>query len=354
MEIKLKKFYKNRKVLITGATGFKGSWLCFLLNYLGAKVIGIGYKPNTNINLFKQLNLKSKIKLYHCDIRNYKKIKFLIKKNEPEIIIHMAAQPLIFESYQKPYETFTINALGTLNVLEILREVNFVKSSIFVTSDKCYKSNFSTKGFEENDRLGGEDPYSCSKACAEIIANGYYKSFFSNKCGIATARAGNVIGGGDWSKNRLIPDAIRSIINNKTIVLRNPNFNRPWQHVLEPVYGYVLLAMKLHKNPKKFSGAYNFGTEKNTITSVKQVIKKMINFWGSGNIKIVKSKLYEQVNLQLNISKVKKIVKWKPVFDIDQAIYQTVDWYKNILVKRKDPILVTKEQVQSYLKSVNN
>ena len=238
-------FYKNKKVLVTGATGFKGAWLCYWLVMLGAKVYGIGYNPNKNKNLFYSLKLNKKIKLKLFDIRNKKKLESFVKTSKPTIVFHLAAQPLILESYKKPYLTYTVNTLGTLNILETVKNNNTIKSLVCITSDKCYESNNSTKGFKETDKLGGEDPYSGSKASAEIMIGTYQKSFFNEKkCGIASARAGNVIGGGDWSENRLIPDSINSIMKNKTIYIRNPNFNRPWQHVIEPLYGYLILAKK--------------------------------------------------------------------------------------------------------------
>ena len=284
-------FYKNKKVLVTGATGFKGAWLCYWLTILGAKVYGVGYNPNKNKNLFYSLKLEKKIKLKLFDIRNKNKLKSFIKTSKVQIIFHLAAQPLILESYVNPYLTYTVNAIGTLNILDSVKETKTVKSLICITSDKCYANNFSTKGFKENDKLGGEDPYSGSKASAEIMINSYQKSFFNGlKCGVASARAGNVIGGGDWSENRLIPDAINSIVNNKSIYIRNPNYNRPWQHVLEPLYGYLMLGKKIYNEPKKYSGPWNFGTKKNTVTNVLTIVKEIVKLWGKGKININKNK----------------------------------------------------------------
>ncbi len=348
----LKKFYKNKSVLITGVTGFKGTWLCSWLLELGANVVGVGYNPNPNKNLFYKLNLNRKIKLNLFDIRNFSKLQKLVKKTKPSIIFHLAAQPLIYESYKKPLETFDINSRGTLNVLEVTRLNNFIKSVILVTSDKCYENNFSTRGFRENDRLGGVDPYSASKASAEIIAKAYKESFFKNKSvrGISTGRAGNVIGGGDWSPKRLIPDSIRCLVQGKPIFLRNPSFNRPWQLVLEPLKGYLILAMKQFKNPKKYSGAWNFGTEKNSITSVKKIVEYIIRFWGSGNLKINKKrKFYEQENLQLNIEKSKKVLKWKPTYNIKKSVQITVEWYLEVFINKKKPLNVTVNQINNYM-----
>ena len=348
----LKKFYKNKSVLITGVTGFKGTWLCSWLLELGANVVGVGYNPNPNKNLFYKLNLNRKIKLNLFDIRNLSKLQQLVKKTKPSIIFHLAAQPLIYESYKKPLETFDINSRGTLNVLEVTRLNNFIKSVVLVTSDKCYENNFSTRGFRENDRLGGVDPYSASKASAEIIAKAYKESFFKNKNikGISTGRAGNVIGGGDWSPKRLIPDSIRCLIQGKPIFLRNPSFNRPWQLVLEPLKGYLILAMKQFKNPKKYSGAWNFGTEKNSITSVKKIVEFIIKFWGSGNLKVNKKrKFYEQENLQLNIEKSKKVLRWKPTYNIKKSVQITVEWYLEVFINKKEPLNVTVNQINNYM-----
>ena len=347
----LRNFYKNKKILITGATGFKGAWLSFWLFKMGAKVYTTGNNPNKNKNLFYGLGLEKKTKLRIFDIRDFDRLKKEIKTIKPNIIFHLAAQPLILKSYIDPRSTYEINSIGTLNVLESCRYTKSVTSIVCVTSDKCYESNYSTKGFKETDRLGGKDPYSGSKASAEIIINTYNESFFKNtKQGVASARAGNVIGGGDWSDNRLIPDAIRSIKKNQTIILRNPNFNRPWQHVLEPLYGYLLLGYRLHYNKKLFTGSWNFGTNKNTITSVEEVIKKIINFWGYGNYKAKKiNKYYEQENLQLNIDKAKKILKWTPRLSINDSIKFTVDWYKAVLNNKKEYETITENQIKKFL-----
>lgn len=345
-------FFKNKRVLITGISGFKGSWLASWLLMLGAKVYGVGHKSNKNNKLFYNLNLKNKTNLSLFDIRDYKKLNKNINKIKPSIIFHLAAQPLIYESYKKPFSTFDTNIKGTLNIIEIARKVNFIKSIVIITSDKCYESNNSTIGFKESDKLGGMDPYSASKACAEIITRAYRVSFFNNKkkrVGLSTGRAGNVIGGGDWSSNRLIPDVIKSLIRNKSIIIRNPNFNRPWQHVLEPLKGYLILAIKQYKNPLKYSSAWNFGTKPNTLTSVKSVVDIIRNLWGTGKIIIKKNKLYEQVNLQLNINKAKKYLNWKPTYNIKESIKFTVDWYKKVLVYRQSPAKVTNEQIKQYM-----
>ena len=352
--VELLNFYKNKRVLITGVTGFKGAWLCLILKMLNAKILGVGYKPNKNQNLFDQLKLEKEIKLKYTDIRNYKKLKKIIDDFSPQIVFHLAAQPIIFQSYKDPISTININSIGTMNILDILRGSKHIKSIVCVTSDKCYANNYSTKGFIETDRLGGSDPYSASKASAEIIINSYKESFFkAKKVGVASARAGNVIGGGDWSPDRLIPDTINSLINKKKIFLRNPGYNRPWQHVLEPLNGYLILAKKLYKQPNKYSSSWNFGSEKNTVTSVYDVVKKMINIWGSGKIKVKKNfKFYEQKNLQLNITKAKKILKWSPFYSITQSVKSTVDWYSDVHFGKITPREITVNQINEYFKNV--
>jgi len=347
----VKKFYKNKKVLVTGATGFKGAWLCSWLNILGAKVSGIGYNPNQNKNLFYKLNLQKKIDLKIIDIRDYNSIFRFVKKVKPSIIFHLAAQPLIYESYKKPYDTFDINFRGSLNIVDISFKLKSVKSLLVITSDKCYESNNSKVGFKENDILGGVDPYSASKASAEIMTRAYRKSFIkkNKKLGISTGRAGNVIGGGDWSEKRLIPDSIRSIMKNKTIELRNPSFNRPWQHVLEPLKGYLVLAKRQYLNPIKYSGAWNFGTNPNSLTTVKKIVEYIIKFWGKGKLISKKKSFYEQANLQLNINKAKKNLNWKPTYNIKDSVKFTTEWYYKVLKEKKSPHLVTKNQIIKYM-----
>ena len=351
----IKNFFKNKKVLVTGATGFKGSWLCSWLNILGAKVYGTGFNPNYNKNLFKLLKLKSKININIFDIRNYHQLENLIKKYKPTIVFHLAAQPLIIDSYNNPKNTFEINILGTLNCLEIFKKYKFLRSLICITSDKCYENFGNLKNFKESDRLGGVDPYSASKASAELIINAYQKSFFLHDLrGVASARAGNVIGGGDWSANRLIPDSVKSILNNEVIYLRNPKFNRPWQFVLEPLRGYLMLAYNLYYKPGQFIGPWNFGTSSNSVTSVEQIVKWLINYWEEGKYESNKqTKYYEQHNLQLDSNKAKKILKWSPTYNIKKSVQITAEWYKEVYVNKKDPYEVTKKQILDYMNDNN-
>lgn len=353
---KMNNFYKNKKVFVTGATGFKGSWLCSWLLQMGAKVYGAGYSSNQNKNLFYKLKLQKKIKLGIFDIRDQKKLEKFILKSKPLIIFHLAAQALIIESYLKPHSTIDINVRGTLNILEASKKFNFIKSVVLITTDKCYENVGKLTRYKEDDVLGGIDPYSASKSSSELIIRAYRESFFKNKrkCGISSARAGNVIGGGDWSANRLIPDSIRSLLNNKVIFLRNPNFNRPWQHVLEPLMGYLILAKKQFQEPKKYSEAWNFGPKNNSIKSVKEIVDYMISFWGSGKIKVNrKIKFYEQKNLQLDINKAKKRLKWNPTYSVKKAVQITTEWYLQVFRRKKDPFKVTNKQIVEYMNENN-
>ena len=349
---KINQFYKNKKVLVTGATGFKGSWLCAWLISLGAKVYAAGYNPNQNKTLFQSLNISKKINIKIFDLRDIKKLDLYIKKTKPNIIFHLAAQSLVIKSYEKPFITFDINFRGTLNILEIARKYKFIKSIVCVTSDKCYENIGKIKSYKETDKLGGIDPYSASKSSTELMIRAYRESFFKNKikCGISSVRAGNVIGGGDWSKNRLIPDSIRSSIKNKTIVLRNPNFNRPWQFVLEPLKGYLILAKKQFENPFKYSTAWNFGNKSKSVITVSQIVEYIINYWGSGKLKkMSKNRVYEQENLQLNSLKANKLLKWKPTYNIKQSVKVTTEWYYKVLKLKKKPSEVTNNQIENYM-----
>ena len=353
---KMNSFYKNKKILVTGATGFKGSWLCCWLLQMGAKVYGTGYSPNQNKNLFYKLKLQKKIKLGIFDIRDKKKLDKFISKYKPTIIFHLAAQPLIIESYLKPHKTIDVNFGGTLNVLEASKNFKFIKSLVMITSDKCYENVAKLTRYKENDVLGGIDPYSASKSSSELIIRAYRESFFKDKrnCGVSSARAGNVIGGGDWSANRLIPDGIRSLLRGKSIYLRNPKFNRPWQHVLEPLRGYLILAKKQFLNPKKFSDAWNFGTKNNSVKSVKEIIEYMIAFWGSGKIRYNKKvKYYEQKNLQLDIKKAKNYLNWYPTYSVKNGVKITTEWYKDVYKLKKDPFEVTNNQIIGYMNENN-
>ena len=350
---KMNNFYKNKKILVTGATGFKGSWLCCWLLHMGAKVYGTGYSPNQNKNLFYQLKLNKKIKLGIFDIRDKKRLDKFILKSKPSIIFHLAAQPLIIESYLKPHKTIDVNVGGTLNILEASKNYTFIKSVVLITSDKCYENVGKLTRYKEDDVLGGIDPYSASKSSSELIIRAYRESFFKDKrkCGISSARAGHVIGGGDWSANRLIPDSIRSLLKGKSLfeiqTLIDLGSN-------EPLRGYLILAKKQFINPKKFSDAWNFGTKNNSIKSVKEIVKYMISFWGKGKIKYNKKvKYYEQKNLQLDIKKAKKYLDWYPTYSVKNGVKITTEWYKDVFKNKKDPFKVTINQILEYMNENN-
>ena len=321
-----KKFWKNKKVLVTGHTGFKGAWICLVLWTMGAKVYGYSLRPEKYQILYNVFKLKKiLVKSFFGNIENKKKLFFFVKKIKPEIIIHCAAQSLVLNSYKNPEKTFITNIIGTINILEFAKN-NKVKSCVIVTSDKCYE-NIKKKIFNENDPLGGKDPYSASKACCEIISNAYKFSYF-NKNIVATVRAGNVIGGGDFSPNRIVADFFLSHFKNKEIHLRYPKSSRPWQYILDVINGYLIVAKKLYNNEKEISSAWNFGPEiKNNIT-VEKLIKKF-KFTAKSNI-IIKNKkttLHESNQILLSNVKSKKKLNWKSNLDLDQFIKETSDWY---------------------------
>jgi len=322
--------FKDKLVLVTGHTGFKGSWLSIWLNELGANVIGYGLEPYTDRDNFVVTDLDSRITSVIGDIRDYDKLRDTFEAYKPEIVFHLAAQSLVLPSYEKPKETFDVNIGGTVNVFEAIREIGGVKAIVNITSDKCYENKEWIWGYRENDRMGGLDPYSCSKGCSELITNSYRNSFF-NDIPLSSVRAGNVIGGGDWNQNRIIPDCIRFLENNKDIEVRNPQATRPWQFVLEPLYGYLLLASKMYKNKNRYTGAWNFGPDPNNSLSVEDLVNKVIHYWGSGNWKqpFYEDKLHEAMNLNLDINKAINYLGWKPVMNIEDTIRETVAWYKN-------------------------
>jgi CDP-glucose 4,6-dehydratase len=348
---KFLEFFKNKKIFITGHTGFKGSWLSSSLLCLGAKIMGYS-KSDEKISSYKIICDYNKIQNIYSNILNYKFLEKKIIKFNPEIIFHLAAQSLVSKSYEDPYETIRTNIIGTLNIMEISRQVSNLKSLVIITSDKCYLNQEQKKGYIENDELGGEDPYSASKASAEIIFNAYSKSFFytQSKFGYATARAGNVIGGGDWARDRIIPDSIKSILSKKILILRNPGATRPWQHVLEPISGYLLLSKKLYENKKKYSGSWNFGPSSREVMKVNLVVKLLFKFLNiQKKIKIVKSKFKESNLLKLNSKKASKVLNWKINWNMRNSIKQTALWYDSYM-KKKNMNNFTKKQIKKYFK----
>ena len=336
-DLEVKKSFNNvfegKTVLVTGHTGFKGSWLSIWLTELGANVIGYALEPYTENDNFVVAKVGSKIKSNIGDIEDYGKLKRVFDECQPEIVFHMAAQPLVRLSYKQPKPTYDTNVGGTVNLLECCRLTDSVKVIINVTSDKCYENKEWVWGYRENDPVGGYDPYSSSKACSEIITSAYRNSFFNakeNSKAISTVRAGNVIGGGDWRENRLVPDCIRSLRNNEPIGIRSPKSIRPWQHVLEPLRGYASLAEKLWENGQKYSGAWNFGPKGEAAHPVSYLVEKLAKLWGDGADWTPDNGLHpaESQILRLDCSKAATLLDWAPKFSLDEGLRWTVEWYR--------------------------
>ncbi len=352
--------YRNKRVLITGHTGFKGSWLAVWLLQLGADVIGLALEPKTEKDNFVLTKLSSKIKDYRIDIRNKHDLFGVFNKEKPNIVFHLAAQPLVLESYDDPLTTFETNTQGTANVLEAIRQTDSVEIGIFITTDKVYENKEWIWPYREDEPLGGYDPYSASKGAAELIISSYRNSFFNpdnyqkHTKAIASVRAGNVIGGGDWSDNRLVPDCIKSLGNNETIIIRNPKAVRPWQHVLEPLGGYLLLGAKMLENPVRYSQAWNFGPEPENIVTVETMVNKLIKEYGSGKWidKSGNNAPHEANLLALDINKAKYELGWRPVLNLDETINYTVDWYKRY--KSESVMELCVEQIEAYANKWRN
>ncbi len=346
-----KDFWSKKNVFITGHTGFKGSWLSIWLDEVGANVTGYSLPPATNPSMFKSLGLEKKINTVFGDVRDYDELKSQIDLAKPEIIIHMAAQALVLDSYENPCETFQTNLMGTVNILDIIRDTSSVKVFINVTSDKCYENKEKLKAFKEDDAMGGSDPYSASKACSELITTSYRSSFFNGSVAIATVRAGNVIGGGDWASNRIIPDFVKKINQDQKISIRNPTAIRPWQFVLEPLNGYLILAEKLFLNNTDYSEAWNFGPDSQDDKNVEWLISGFDKeYTGGGNVEIGEnSDLPQEANyLKLDCSKSRQRLNWAPKLDIEKTILMTSAWYKNFYKKNQDMYSFTVEQIKQF------
>ena len=349
-----KKFWKNKKVFVTGHTGFKGSWLCYLLHLLESKICGLALEPDTSPSLFNTLHLERKINHNICDIDDVDSVNKLLIEFQPEIVIHLAAQPLVSVSYADPIKTFKTNIFGTINLFDAIKKNgSSVKAVINVTSDKVYL-NKEINAFCEDDPLGGNDPYSCSKACSDLISIAYAKSFLNkNGVNVATARSGNVIGGGDWALDRLIPDIFRSVETNSSVYIRNPKSIRPWQHVLEPISGYLLLAQLLYNNETEHFSSWNFGPRIEDCLRVSSVIEKLNSI---SKYKITWEQLpnekFDEVNtLKLNSKKSISILGWRQKWSLTCALEKTVVWYES-WIEKKDVSHLTKKQIFEYYETL--
>lgn len=350
-----KSFWQGKKVLITGHTGFKGSWLSLWMQRLGAKVTGYALLPPTEPNLFNLARVAENMVSIQGDVRNPAELRNAIQSCQPEIIFHMAAQALVRKSYQDPVDTFSTNVMGAVHLLDAVRHIDSVRVVVNVTSDKCYENNEWVWGYRENDPMGGYDPYSCSKGCAELITAAFRNSYFNFEnhnqpgVGIATVRAGNVIGGGDWAEDRLVPDIIRAILNNSPVVIRNPNAIRPWQHVLEPLYGYILLAEKLWTNGQEFCGGWNFGPSDDETVSVSELVRRVVELWGNGaQLVCAEGKHpHEAYYLKLDCSKARMKLDWQPKLLLAAALQWMVEWYQ-AYADRQNLQGITLKQIEKF------
>jgi CDP-glucose 4,6-dehydratase len=349
----IQKFYQGKKVFITGHTGFKGAWLAYWLTQLGAEVTGYALAPAYADSLFELLGLSDKITHNIGDIRNQEQLFSAMQSSQPDLVFHLAAQALVHCAYDEPLLTLETNVIGSANLLENIRHIKSIKSLIYITSDKCYWNNEWAWGYRETDMLGGADPYSASKACAEHVFKTYYLSYFKDRLsfGCASTRAGNVIGGGDRAENRIVPDIIRSIEKKQPVFLRNPHATRPWQHVLDPLYGYLCLGMNLYENPTEYNGqAWNFGPSNQSIKTVLELTTLMNSVWPSMEIQIEShhKKHHESTLLHLSIDKANTLLKWTPKIAFTEAVLKTAQWYKRVQ-EGVDPVLVTQEQMQAFM-----
>lgn len=349
------KFWHGKKVLLTGHTGFKGSWLSLWLQSLGAELIGFSLPPPTNPNLFEAAQLANGMVSILGDIQHFAFLKEMLNQHQPEIIIHMAAQSLVRRSYQAPLLTYATNAMGTVNLLEAVRTTPSVRVIVCVTSDKCYENREWEWGYRENEAMGGHDPYSNSKACAELMSAAYRHSFFKdNGIALATARAGNVIGGGDWSEDRLVPDILNAIEKKSILMVRNPLATRPWQYVLEPLSGYLLLAEKLWEKGDAFASAWNFGPSIESVRPVKWIIEQLAAYYGSPIHwqQSLCDPLHEAHSLALDSSKARHLLGWKPQWNLAQALLEIATWHK-AWTQKKDIREKSLQQIAFYTSVFN-
>lgn len=363
-------FYRNKKVFITGHTGFKGSWLSEWLLMTGAEVTGFSLEPEDHPSLFQQLGLENRLRHHLGDIRDETRLKEVFYECKPDVVFHLAAQPLVRRSYRDPISTYQINVMGTAHLLNVLRTYSEPCSAVFVTSDKCYENHEHARGYREDSPMGGHDPYSSSKGAAELVIRSFRRSYFSRQreagdmgsmVAISSARAGNVIGGGDWAEDRIVPDCIRSLMNAEPIVVRNKKATRPWQHVLEPLSGYLSLAALTHPDGRFLSGAgeedrdrfasFNFGPLKSGNRTVEELVTRVLAVWpGEWKAEPNPSAPHEATLLSLNIEKAAKLLQWTPVWNFDETVDHTVSWYRNALSgKPSGEQELTRQQILSYI-----
>lgn len=344
--------FRGKRVLVTGHTGFKGSWLTLLLKLAGAEVAGYALAPDYEGSHFERLGLSASIRHCVADVRDSGAMAAAVNDFQPEIVFHLAAQALVRHSYQDPKHTFDTNVQGAVNLLEAVRNCSSVRSLLFVTSDKCYENVEWIWGYRENDTLGGHDPYSASKAAAEIVFSSYMRSFFAHRdgIGVATARAGNVIGGGDWAADRIVPDCVRALQAGQPIVIRSPNATRPWQHVLEPLSGYLLLAARLFDEGHAFDGAWNFGPPVGDVRTVLDVANTIVDQFGKGSVEVhePKSKQHEAHLLQLNSDKARQRLGWSTRWDFGKTLEMTAGWYRDVLIGGEAALDVSRRQLVDY------
>ncbi len=345
----IKEFYKGKKVFVTGHTGFKGSWLCKILTQLGAEVVGYALEPNTTPNLFDLCGVEDKITSIIADVRDFDKLKSAMLQAQPQIVLHLAAQPLVRESYKNPRDTYDINVMGTVNILECVRMCKSVRSFLNVTTDKVYKNNEWCWGYREDEPLDGYDPYSNSKSCSELVTHSYKSSFFADGgVAISTARAGNVIGGGDFADDRIIPDCVRAVTSDKDIIVRNPYSTRPYQHVLEPLFAYLMIAARQY-NDISFSGYYNVGPDEADCVTTGALVDMFCHSWKGKWVNQAQAGAPHEANfLKLDCSLLKSTFGWKPTWNIKGAVEKTVEWYK-VWNEGKNIPQIMEEEISEFL-----
>jgi len=347
-------FWQGKRVFLTGHSGFKGSWLSLWLFSLGAEVKGYSLNPPTSPSLFNEAKIDSIIESCVGDIRDQDTLYKSMVSFNPDILIHMAAQSLVRYSYDEPIETYEVNVIGTAKVLEVARSCSNLKAIVNITTDKCYENDDRAAGYKENDSMGGYDPYSSSKGCAELVTSSYRRSFLQDQgIGLASVRAGNVIGGGDWADDRLIPDILKSFENGNSVIVRNPQATRPWQHVLEPLSGYLVLAQKLYQNPKEYAEGWNFGPNEQDVKPVEWILDKMISKWPNSSWELDKnSSPHEAGFLKLDISKAKSKLGWSPLWGLSDTLEKIVNWHQAWLNK-EDMQVVCLAEIKEYTKDMN-